>query len=427
MANVLIVSGSYFPYASANAVCMKEFERAMVARGDRVVYAIRKHDIDTPDVTCDGDIKIYHVARTVDLFFAACEKLKNLALPQPIKALFRLSLLGIKAVSKVYAKLRFGSLRGLAETAYLDKYAAAIAKIVEEEAIDTIISVSMPFLSHKAVLRYLDTKSARTVKWVAYMIDAYSQKYGVDDPTAVKEELDVMRRADRVVFLSVLKDSYSGAPFNEYASKFAFVPLPLLDFFSEEGENDMPLFDKEKTNFVYAGTLYDDTSSLDFFAKFLRAVDCDSFRFHFMGKLYPRNKAILEELAQECKAEIHIYGVQPFEVAQRAVEDADIVLNFGNLSPNQIPSKIYKHIVKKKPLLTFYKIDNDPSLPLLQKYPLALNIKESEASKTEDVQRFVDFVADAPQKSVSAEELISLYHGETTEDVCTLFLESIEE
>lgn len=426
MANVLIVSGSYFPYASANAVCMKEFERAMVARGDRVVYAIRKHDIDTPDMTTEGDIKIYHVARTVDLFFANCEKLKKLALPQPIAALFRLSLLGIKAVSTVYAKLRFGSLRALAETVYLDKYAAAIAKIVEEEAIDTVISVSMPFLSHKAVLRYLDTKTARAVKWVAYMIDAYSQN-GVNNPTAVNEELDVMRRADRVIFLSVLKESYSGAPFNEYENKFAFVPLPLLNFSSKADATKEVCFNNQKINLVFAGTLYDDIRPLDFFAAFLRAADSERFCLHFMGKIYPRNKALLENLAQQSKAEIVLHDVQPYEVAQCAVANADIVLNFGNSNPNQIPSKTYSYIVNKKPILTFYKIDNDPSLPLLQTYPLALNIKESDTLDTEDVQRFTDFVAKAPQQTVSTEELIALYKGETAEDVCALFLESITE
>lgn len=425
MANILIVSGSYFPYASANAICMKEFEKALVERGDRVVYAIKKHDIDTPEITMEGDIKIYHVGRNVDLFFAECEKIKRMDLPQPIDVLFRSSLIGIKVVSTLYSKLKYGTLRKLAENKYLECYENTISKIVETEGIDTIISVSMPFLSHKAVMRYVEKSEKRDIKWIAYMIDAYSQKYGVNDEEKIKEELEVMRLADKIIFLSVLKESYEKEPFSTYRDKFSFIPLPLLNFKTKKEEKMNIYMDTNKINFVFAGTLYDDTSFLDYFVKFVNNVDSDKFVFHFMGKIYPRNKGLLEELREKCDAEIIIYGVQPFEFAEKSIEQADIVLNFGNLSSNQIPSKIYNYIVKRKAILTFYKIVEDPSLPMLEKYPLALNIRETNKIEKKDVDKFQKFISNMLDKEVSIKELEEIYLGDTAKDVCEKFLKYI--
>lgn len=424
MSNILIVSGSYFPYASANAICMKEFERAMTARGDKVVYAIRKHDIDTPEITYSGDIKIYHVERTIDMFFFTAEKLKSLRLPLMIRALTGISLGVIKVCSHLYAKIRYGSLRKYAEELYLKQYAETIAHIIESENIDTVISVSMPFLSHKAVLRCKKRYPDIRIKWIAYMIDAYSQKFGNSDPNKIIEEKEVIESADRTIMLSVLRSSYDIDIFREQRTKISYLPLPLLNFNHYDGENRIKM-EKKKIDFVFAGMLYDDDRKLDYFVKFVKAIDSPDYRFHFMGKYYSRNTQLLQQLKENVRSEITIYGVKPFDFAENSVAAADVVLNFGNLSVNQIPSKIYRSIVKRKPILTFYKIDEDPSLPMLKKYPLACNIKESESIKESDMERFRKFVRNLKQTDVTESQLRALYKDDISEVVCEQFLKYI--
>ncbi len=425
MANILVISGSYYPYATANAACMKEFEKKLIAEGHTVTYAIRQHDIDTGEHTKQGDVEIYHIPRSVDNFYSTCEKLKKQPLPQPLKGMFRFGLLLIKAVMRVYTKLFFGLQRNYAEQNYLKEYSERIADIVDQKHIDVIISVSMPFLSHKAVMCYLDRPDAKRVKWVAYMIDAYSRKYATDDKKAKEcEELEVMRRADRILMLSVLEKDYSDEAFRGYTNKMQFLPLPLLNL--DEKEECIEGIDTASgiTDCIFAGVLYDDTSSLEFFKKFLlKARLQDKIRFHIMGKRYAKNQEILEELI-EAGYDITLYGRMPSRFAEESVRRADLVLNIGNLSTNQITSKVLQCIRLGKPIMTFYRIPDDPALPYLEKYPLALNIYEQDDSlKDEAILRATEFIVSAAGLTADRQEIKKLFAEDASDVVCDRFMD----
>ena len=56
--------------------------------------------------------------------------------------------------------------------------------------------------------------------------------------------------------------------------------------------------------------------------------------------------------------------------------DADVLLNFGGVNANMVPSKIFEYMSFCKPILSTYKIDNEASKTYLDRYPLALCIDE---------------------------------------------------
>ena len=73
-------------------------------------------------------------------------------------------------------------LRETASDFYINQYAERIASIIENENIDVIMSVSMPFDSHKAALKAINklkSEQKKTPKWIAYCIDAYWSKAGI--------------------------------------------------------------------------------------------------------------------------------------------------------------------------------------------------------------------------------------------------------
>ena len=153
MANILVVSGSYFPYASANAVCMKKFEDALKDRGHNVIYAIKKRDISQPEKERINDCDVYHIPKTSDLFFQTIKKLRELKLPGKMNKAFELSFKFFRLINKIFAKFSRKDMHKEANELYWNDYAKKIKEIIDSEKIDLVISISVPFDSHIAVLR----------------------------------------------------------------------------------------------------------------------------------------------------------------------------------------------------------------------------------------------------------------------------------
>ena len=181
MAKILIISGSYFPYATANAVCMKKFEDTLREQGHKIIYCNRKHDLYEPDFHVVDGTEIYTVGKNSDLFFQTVERLRGLPLPNGMQQAFQWAMKGFQVLMKLKNLGKGKSqIRSVARDEYLSSYAKKIQELIEKENIDLIISVSMPFDSHCAVLRALkDWRTAKRPKWLAYCIDAYWSKAGV--------------------------------------------------------------------------------------------------------------------------------------------------------------------------------------------------------------------------------------------------------
>ena len=58
------------------------------------------------------------------------------------------------------------------------------------------------------------------------------------------------------------------------------------------------------------------------------------------------------------------------------MEEAEVLINFGNYNLNMIPSKIFEYFSFGKKIIHFYKDDNDTCIPYLKKYPYSLLIDE---------------------------------------------------
>jgi hypothetical protein len=71
---------------------------------------------------------------------------------------------------------------------------------------------------------------------------------------------------------------------------------------------------------------------------------------------------------------IFLHGVVSKIEAGRVMNDADILVNIGNMNPYQEPSKVVEYASTCKPILNIMAIQNDSSLELLKKYPVNINI-----------------------------------------------------
>ena len=268
MSTILIVSGSYFPYATANAVCAKKFEDILKSEGHRVIYCNRKHDLYDPDFQVKDGTEIYTVGKNSDLFFQTVQRLGTLDLPNYMHSCFAWSNRCFRLLMKL-CNIGTSSLnlRKKATEHYIDRYAQEIVNIVEREEVDMIMSVSMPFDSHKAVkcaISILGNRGVRLPKWIVYCIDAYWSKAGIPTPEVpIKqaEEKEIFEVCDMILFLDTITIDYVSSEYDFCRKKMHSLPLPLFDLNIDKKYQDCIIRNERGLNLVFAGTIYDDFSN----------------------------------------------------------------------------------------------------------------------------------------------------------------------
>ena len=180
-------------------------------------------------------------------------------------------------------------------------------------------------------------------------------------------------------------------------------------------------FDGNDIHCVFAGSFYDEVRRPDYLLKLISKIaDGKKIVFHFFGNL---NMYIKREELPNC---IFDHGQVASDLALQYMMSADILINVGNTVLNQMPSKILTYISMGKPILNIIKLSNCPTLKYTKKYPLALDILETEEVKKEDIERVRNFIIENKGKEIPFETVEKLYYDCTPEYVGSKVYEIIE-
>src|SRR5205807_1410875 len=71
---------------------------------------------------------------------------------------------------------------------------------------------------------------------------------------------------------------------------------------------------------------------------------------------------------------IHRHGVVPRETIAAAMQEADILVNIGNATPHQLPSKLVEYAAAARPILNLASRADDTAAEFLAPYPAALTL-----------------------------------------------------
>ena len=86
-------------------------------------------------------------------------------------------------------------------------------------------------------------------------------------------------------------------------------------------------------------------------------------------------------------------------------DEYDILVNIGNISRLQTPSKMLELLSTGKPIVNFYVV-KDVQYHLLERYPLGINL---DSNDTESISRLEHFCKENKGKRLSFEQVTSLY------------------
>jgi len=276
-------------------------------------------------------------------------------------------------------------------------------ELVHAQPYDAIISVSLPFTSH--LVGYHLKSICPKIPWVMDVGDPFSFPEGVPQNNHWvygwlnrRAERRVFRAADAVSVTTDLTQERYEDLFPECAHKVRVIP-PVYSA-GHLPEHKEPMFSGEgKIKLVFVGTLYRDIRNPGFllrlFTGLMQTHLAEKVELHFFG---PVNDCggIFHHYAPLVGSKVFVHGVVEQARAMQAMKEAHILVNIGNATSYQLPSKVVEYVSLGKPVLNLATAQRDSSTVFLKEYPASLSLVEGEAGSRQ-VQALLGFIEDPPR------------------------------
>ncbi len=219
-----------------------------------------------------------------------------------------------------------------------------------------------------------------TLRWLVDIGDPFSLLDEIPlNNTALYRRLNrraegsVLRAADAIaVTVERCRRDFAMA-FPASAGKVAVIP-PLLSLPVVTNPSSA-LFTDGETHLVFIGTLYralrDPSDLLALFRELHRRRG--DLHLHFFGALNdcaPCFARIDGDLAEK----IHCHGVVSREMTVNAMRDADVLINIGNATAHQLPSKLVEYAAAARPILNIASTAEDSARDFLALHPSSLTL-----------------------------------------------------
>lgn len=272
---------------------------------------------------------------------------------------------------------------------------------------DVMYSSSIPFTGHLAALGVKNKYPG--LRWVVDIGDPFCFSDGVAvnnfalyEGVNIRYEKKVFLLADAIsVTTRATGERYRGI-FPSAASKISVIP-PLLSV-EPATENGAPCASREdgKIRLVFLGTLYrsirDPGNLLRLFAGLLESEAdlAERLELHFYG-----DTGSCREQIESCNGlagkKIFLHGLVDRKTAAAAMRDADILVNIGNGTVYQLPSKVVEYLFMMKPILNLAQSPDDSSADFFRQYPGVFCVVGDEAVTDADLfGRLAEFIRHPP-------------------------------
>ncbi len=241
-------------------------------------------------------------------------------------------------------------------------------EIQQQSRADVMVSVSLPYTAHLVGYKL---KRYYSINWLVDIGDPFS--FMTETPVNntvlfrglnTRSESSVLGLADAVAVTNeetlrkYLKYFDTMQP-----NKITVIP----PVFVQPTSSDGLIYSDAKSNkirLVFAGTLYrsirNPSALLKFFRNLLAISMSEQFELHFYGVINDC-ETCFNEYIDLIDSKIFIHGLISRDKALRAMQEANILVNLGNSTAYQLPSKVIEYMIMGKPVLNITKLKLDSS------------------------------------------------------------------
>ena len=266
---------------------------------------------------------------------------------------------------------------------------------------DVVVTVSLPYSGH---LIGQSLKRRFAMRWVVDIGDPFSfmTKTPVNNIALfrglnAKSESSVLALADMVaVTTKETRFEYLKCFPNLEQTKIVVVP-PLFSPPKSADGLAYSYADSNKIRLVFAGTLYlsirNPSALLKFFQKMLATSLAEQLELHFYGVMNDCHQCF-NDYTDLIDSKVFIHGLVSREQAVSAMQNATVLVNLGNSTAYQLPSKVVEYVMMGKPVLNVTKLYLDSSESFFSNYGGVCNVAEraliSDSAEFERVKRFIE-------------------------------------
>lgn len=303
----------------------------------------------------------------------------------------------------------------------LKHYSRQIERIIKEQGIKNVVSIASPTDVH--ICADMVMEKCRNVKWFPVCFDphAYNMSYSEKMREAfVAEEKILYEKATAILMLKQAENDYENNTLNR---KIVYFDLPIM-----RGASCPPVVDSDKPAVLtYIGNFYKGIRNPDRMLQLLSKIKIDVV-IELIGSFSGWGDELESYISRWESAfgkKLKVLGRKSREEIKDYIARSDIMLNLGNTTHNQCPSKVLDYISIGKPIIHFKQVNDCSSMSYLKKYPLIF-VAETYGADDDIVCRLEDFIKTSKGKTVSPNMIESLYEQNTIPYICDIFKANIE-
>lgn len=287
-------------------------------------------------------------------------------------------------------------------------YYNELKRLSTEIKIDAVISVSSTITTQFAARKY--KKDNPQVKWITFFTDPFTYHYiyyplyypfrNLRKKKNFRNELDIYNTAD---YNLLTEELYNIAVerFNQQQNKTFKIKFVLQDI--QKQVSDQKKEDLAIVKLVYAGALYKTIRNPEYMLSVLSQINGVSLDLYTSITSSNECGSIIEKYESE---RIHVYPPKDrTDYLDMICHEYDILVNIGNNSSNQTPSKTLELLSTGRPILNFY-YNRDSQYEMIEKYPLGMNVGRDDRNAPQKVK---DFCIQNKGKRLLFEDVESLF------------------
>lgn len=274
-------------------------------------------------------------------------------------------------------------------------------QLFKKSGYDAVISVSLPFSSHLVGLTV--KRCSPQTKWVVDIGDPFStlEEFPKNNLLLYKKynytaEEKVLNQADAISLTTHGAEVDYQTKFPCQAGKIHVIP-PLYVISKSEHEVLSPLI-QDRINIGYFGSFYSGIRQpeplLGLFSQLFSYEPelKNLIRIHIFGYLEPEFYNIFQEHGYLYGCLI-LHGQIDKKEVNQIMEECDFLVNIGNTTTSQLPSKSVDYMMSGKPIINVCQIHEDTFRLFLKDYPIIINLlSESGQFSKMQIEELLDFV-----------------------------------
>jgi len=389
---VLIISFQYWPALNARAFRWTALAEAW-ARAGREVHVVCARVPDRPVLETLNGVRVHRVGS------AWIEGLRGAAKPVSGGTTAKPN-----AVRRIFTAVARSLWHGIywPDTSCTWYFAARnkARKLLASIGPDAVVSVS-PAFTAVAVGRSLARRSQRKFRWLIDLGDPFSfaeeappNNFRLYRHLNVRFERGCFAAADSVSVTTTETRERYAALFPESAQKIAVIP-PLVAM-PETVTAVAHGASSGRRRLVFLGRLYPRIRRPDFllalFAALGEAPEGKRYELHFYGETWECGPSFAPYQYMVGKT-LFLHGLVQRERAASAMYSADVLVNIGNDTRYQLPSKIVEYAMTGRPILNLAPRPDDSSARFLADHPAHLTLVARARGPTpDDVSRLREFL-----------------------------------